>query len=132
MDNILLRGVFFIIGLILLINFFQVIIRMFMRPKANVEEPNPLRDELRKEINQKVRPHLNSIEGMYHKSGEENTTKFSTYVYGLFKDTFSSYAVRDAKLVEDEMCKCCNDYESAECREEYCLEGSGISCGKSK
>jgi len=131
MDNILLIVVFFIIGLIILINFIQVMINMFTRPKADVEVSNPLRDELRKEINTKVRPHLNSLEGMYEKSDTEDT-KFSTYVYGLFKDTFSSYAVRDEKLVENEICKCCNDYEGADCKEEYCLEGSGISCGKSK
>lgn len=131
MDNIILIVVFAIIGFIILINFVQVIINMFTRTKADVEEPNPLRDELRKEINTKVRPHLNSLEGMYEKSDTQDT-KFSTYVYGLFKDTFSSYAVRDEKLVENEICKCCNDYEGAECKEEYCLEGSGISCGKSK
>jgi len=131
MGNSILLGIFAIIGLIILINFFQVIINMFTRSKAEVEVSNPLRDELRKEINTKVRPHLNSLEGMYEKSEVEDM-KFSTYVYNLFKDTFSSYAVRNKKLVESEICKCCNDYESADCKEEYCLEGSGISCGKSK
>lgn len=131
MDNIVLIVVFTIIGLIMLVNLFYVILNMFTRSKESVEAPNPLRDELRIEINKKVRPHLNSLEGMYNKS-EPADTKFSTYVYGLFKDTFSSYRVRDEKLVEDEICKCCSDYEGADCKEEYCLEGSGISCGKSK
>lgn len=131
MDNTILIVIFAIIGLIILVNIFYVIKNMFTRSKGNVEAPNPLRDELRMEINKKVRPHLNSLEGMYEKSEVEDT-KFSTYVHGLFKDTFSSYAVRDAKLVEDEICKCCGDYEGADCKEEYCLEGSGISCGKSK
>lgn len=132
MDNILLLVVFALIGLILLVNLFQVFINMFFTKSNSVEKPNPLRDELRKEINKKVRPHLKSLEGMYEKSEPSAESKFSSYVYGLFKDTFSSFAVRDAKLVEDEICKCCNDYESADCKEEYCLEGSGIACGKSK
>ena len=131
MDNLGIIVIFTLIGLILLVNVFQVIANMFTRAKESKGKSNPLRDELRKEINIKVRPYLNSLEGMHAKSTEKET-KFSTYVYGLVKDTFSSYAVRDKKMVEEEICKCCNDYESAECKEEYCLEGSGISCKKSK
>jgi hypothetical protein len=132
MDNIFIYGIFAIIGIIFFLNVITVIINVFTKKKIKkekVEEVNPLRDEIRTEINEKVKPHLSSLEGMYEKSNSSENT-FSAFVLSVFKDKFSNYVEKDEQLLESEMCKCCSDYEGSECKESFCLEGAGISCPK--
>ncbi len=129
--NNIMVFVFAFIGLILFINLIIVVKNLFTgSSKAVVEEVNPLRDEIRSEINEKIKPHLNSLEGMYTKS-ESDAESFSAYVVSKVKDKLAPLVAKDEKLVEEEICKCCGDYESADCKENFCLEGSGISCGNS-
>ena len=85
--------------------------------------------DLRTEIDEQVKPHLTSLEGMYNKSNSTATT-LGSFVFSIFKDKLSSYVEKDEKMVEEEICKCCSDYEGAECKESFCLEGSGLSCPK--
>ena len=134
MANIIMLVVFALIGLVLLINIFKVFSNIFGDSNSSnveeedVEDANPLRDEIRNEINEKVKPHLNSLEGMYEKS-ENDAKSFSAYVFDKVKEKLSPLIEKDEKLVEEELCKCCGDYEGAECKENFCLDGSGISCG---
>ena len=135
MDKIVLIIVFALIVVVLLMNVFKVFTNIFGVSKSSVkeeelEEENPLRDELRSEIDKNIKPHLNSLEGMYNKS-ETGDIGFSSYVLGMVKEKLSPFVEKDEKLVEEEICKCCSDYESAECKEDFCLEGTGISCQKS-
>jgi hypothetical protein len=64
---------------------------------------------------------------MYEKSASKAST-LSAFVFSVFKDKFSTHIEKDEKLVEEEICKCCSEYEGAECKESFCLEGSGLSC----
>jgi len=136
MANTIMMGVFALIGLVLLINIFKVFTNIFggSKPSAvvaevieEVEEENPLRDEIRNEINEKIKPHLNSLEGMYEKS-ENDAKSFSAYVLDKVKEKLAPLVEKDEKIVEEEICKCCSDYEGADCKENFCLDGSGISC----
>ncbi len=132
MANIIMWVVFALIGLVLLINIFTVFLNIFGTSKGSnveeeLEEEDPLREEIRSEINEKVKPHLNSLEGMYEKS-ENDAQSFSAYVFEKVKGTLAPLMEKDEKLVEEEVCKCCGDYEGAECKENFCLDGSGISC----
>jgi len=132
MGNMGLYVIFLIIGIVLFLNIIKIFINIFSKSKSKKvqEEKNPLRDELRSEINETVKPHLTSLEGMYEKSNASENT-FSAFVFSIFKDKFSTYVEQDEKLVESEICKCCTDYEGAECKESFCLEGSGIACPQS-
>jgi hypothetical protein len=130
MANNIMLVVFSLIGLILLVNIFKVFTNIFGGSNSKVEEveeENPLRDEIRSEINEKIKPHLNSLEGMYEKSGTEDKT-FSAYVLDKVREKLAPLIEKDEKLVEEEVCKCCGDYEGADCKENFCLDGSGISC----
>ncbi len=127
MDNIVLYIIGAIIGVILFLNIIKIFINIFTRPKVKKEEPNPLQEEIREEVNEIVKPHLTSLEGMYEKSNSD-ASSFSSFVFSVVKDKFSKYLDKDEALVESEICKCCSDYEGAECKESFCLEGSGISC----
>jgi len=128
MANMIMVAVFTLIGLVLLVNLFTVLTNIFRGSNSfSVEETNPLRDEIRSEINEKVKPHLNSLEGMYEKSESEEKS-FSTYVLARVKEKLAPFIEKDEKLVEEEICKCCSDYEGAECKEDFCLDGSGIFC----
>jgi len=136
MAYIIMWVVFALIGLVLLVNIFTVFTNIFGVSKASTvkedveeEEEDPLRDEIRSEINEKIKPHLNSLEGMYEKS-ENDAKSFSTYVFEKVKEKLAPLIEKDEKLVEEEVCKCCGDYEGAECKENFCLDGSGISCDK--
>jgi len=129
MDNIVVIGVFILIGIILFFNIIKIIINIFSSSSKPVKEIHPLMGEIRDEVNDKVRPHLHSLEAM-HQNSDESDKKFGTFVFSLFKDKFSTYVEKDEKLVEAEICKCCSDYEGAECKEEFCLDGSGIACNK--
>jgi len=126
-DTLVIYIIIGIIGVILFLNFIKIFINIFTKPKMTKEmkEANLLRDELRSEINEKVKPHLTSLEGMYSKSNSDEAS-FSAYVLSIFKDKLVKN--KDEKLVENEISKCCSDYEGAECKESFCLEGSGISC----
>lgn len=131
MANSVMLVIFSLIGLVLLVNIFKVFTNIFGASKVKkMKEDNPLRDEIRSEINEKIKPHLNSLEGMYEKS-ENDFENFSTYVFDKAKVKLAPLMEKDEKLVEEEICKCCGDYDSAECKENFCLEGSGISCEKS-
>ena len=133
MANIIMLVVFALIGLVLLVNIFKVFSNIFGGSNSlnieeeEVEEDNPLRDEIRSEINEKIKPHLNSLEGMYEKS-ENDAKTFSAYVFDKVKEKLAPLIEKDEKLVEEEVCKCCGDYEGAECKENFCLDGTGISC----
>jgi len=126
-DTLVIYIIIAIIGVILFLNFIKIFVNIFTKPKITKEmqEANLLRDELRSEINEKVKPHLTSLEGMYTKSNSSEAS-FSAYVLSIFKDKLVKN--RDEKLLENEISKCCSDYEGAECKESFCLEGSGISC----
>ena len=134
MDKTIILIVFSLIGLVLLVNIFNVFTNIFGSSNSNSveefeEDDNPLRDEIRSEINDQIKPHLNSLEGMYEKSGSEEKS-FSAYVFNKVKEKLAPLIEKDKKLVEDEICKCCSDYEGADCKENFCLDGSGISCEK--
>ncbi len=116
-----------IIGVLLFLNIIRVFINIFTQPKVKKEELNPLQKEIREEVNEIVKPNLTSLEGMYNKN-DSDATSFSSFVFSVVKDKFSKYLEKDEALVESEICKCCGDYEGAECKESFCLEGSGISC----
>ncbi len=128
MDNIIVLYIIGgIVGVILFLNIIKIFINIFTRPKVKKEESNPLQNKIREEVNQIVKPNLTSLEGMYEKSNSE-ATSFASFVFSAVKDKFSKYLEKDEALVESEICKCCEDYEGAECKESFCLEGSGISC----
>jgi len=129
MDNRIIYGLFGILGIILLLNIIKILMNVFrnifLKPKAKVVDP--LQEEIQQEISKSVKPHLNSLEGMYAKSNSEKST-FSAFVLSIFKEKFPTLREKNEKLLESEICKCCGDYEEAECKESFCLEGSGISC----
>jgi len=129
-STIIISAIFILIALIFLVNFGKIIVNMFTQPKKASVPVDPLVEEIRKEVNEKVKPNLHALEVM-HKNSEQSDSKFGSFVFGLFKDKFSTYVDKNEKLVEAEICKCCSDYEGAECKEEFCLEGSGIACNKS-
>jgi len=101
---------------------------IFSKPVPAIkEELDPFVAEVRADIEEQVKPHLTSLEGMYNKS-ESKVESLGAFVFSVFKDKFSSHIEKDEKLVEEEICKCCSEYEGAECKESFCLEGSGLSC----
>ncbi len=115
------------VGVVLFSNFIKIFINIFTKRESKVKS-DPLRDEIRDEIHQKIRPNLTSLEGMYEKSGSTESS-FSKFVFSIFKDKFSKFKENE-KLLEEEIATCCSEYEGAECKESYCLEGAGISCPK--
>ena len=110
--------IFGFILLIIVINIFKVIINFFSNRKRYKEV-----FAIRKEVHTKVRPHLHSLEKKFE--AEERKEDFGKYVFGVFKDKFKG---KNEKIVEKEICKCCNEYENAECKEDYCLAGAGVDC----
>jgi len=117
---------FFVI--LLFINLIKVFMNIFSRQKAvTMREKDPFRAEVRLDIKEQVRPHLTSLDGMYEKS-ESKVATLASFVFSVFKDKFSTHIEKDAKLVEEEIEKCCSEYEGAECKESFCLESSGLSC----
>jgi len=126
--------VFYIIiaffGILLFINLIKVFINIFSRQKiVPMKEEDPFRSEVRSDIEEQVRPHLTSLEGMHAKSTSKAST-LATFVFSVFKNKFATHIEKDEKLVEEEIDKCCSEYERAECKESFCLEGSGLSCPK--
>jgi hypothetical protein len=120
-SELAIKILFAFIILIIFLNLLQFIINFFSNRKRYEEAY-----DIKKEVNTKVRPHLHSLEKKYEKEKKGNE-KFGTYVYGLFKDKFAD---KNEKMVEREICRCCDGYEKADCKEDYCLAGSGASCTK--
>ena len=115
---------------LLFINLIKVFMNIFLREKViPLKEKDPFRFKVRSDIEEQVRPHLISLEGMYEKSTSKVST-LSAFVLSVFKDKFSTEIEKDEKLVEEEISKCCSEYEGADCKESFCLEGSGLSCPK--
>ncbi len=129
MDNIIIYMSGAVVGVVISLNIIKIFINIFTRPKPKVEkeESNPLQKEIEDEVNEIVKPNLTSLEGMYKKSNSD-ASSFANFVFSVVKDKFSKYLEKDEALVESEICKCCGDYEGAECKESFCLEGSGLSC----
>ncbi len=119
-QNIII-AIFILIGIILVINILKFILNFFSNQKRYEEIK-----EVRTEVNKKVKPYLGSLEKKFEKEDIKDK-KFGEYVTEQFKDKFKG---KNKKLVEKEICKCCDGYLNAECKEDYCLEGSGISCKK--
>ncbi|MCH9740118.1 MAG: hypothetical protein K0U38_04655 [Epsilonproteobacteria bacterium] len=122
MESIIIKVIFGLIAIILVVNVIKFISDFFSNRKTYTQ-----RAELRTEVNKKVKPYLGSLEKKFQ-NDENSGDKFGSYVFEMVKDKFPN---RDEKLVEKEVCKCCSDYEGAECKEDFCLDGSGISCSKS-
>ena len=120
-ERVIIIFIFVFIGLILIINILKFILNYFSNNRKYREIK-----EVRTEVNSKVRPYLGSLEKKFEKEDIKDK-KFEEYVTEQFKDKFKG---KDEKLVEKEICRCCNGYLNAECKEDYCLEGSGISCKK--
>jgi ABC-type multidrug transport system fused ATPase/permease subunit len=119
--QLVIKIIFAFIILILFVNMIKFIINFFSNRKRYVEAY-----DIRQEVHTQVRPHLSSLEKKFEKEAKEGE-KFGTYVFGLFKDKFEG---KNEKMVEKEICRCCEGYENAECKEDYCLAGSGASCDK--
>ncbi len=117
--KIIILIIFILIGVIVIINMFKFILNFFSNQKR-YEEIKEVKDE----VNSKVRPYLTSLERKFEKENIKDK-KFGEYVAEQFKDKLKS---KNEKLIEKEICKCCDGYLNAECKEDYCLEGSGISC----
>jgi len=128
---IVIYVIFALIAFVLLINIFKVFLNVLRGDSVVKKEvpEDPIVAEIRSEVNAKVRPHLKSLEGMYEKSAQEEKS-LASFVFSVVKDKFSSHIENNEKTVESEIDKCCSNYENAECKESFCLEGSGISCGK--
>ncbi len=114
-------AIFVLIGIILIINIFKFILNFFSNNRRYEEIK-----EVKEEVNKKVKPYLTSLEKKFEKENIKDK-KFGEYVAEQFKDKIKN---KNEKLVEKEICKCCDGYLNAECKEDYCLEGAGISCKK--
>jgi len=127
-NQLIIYIVFSLIAMIFLLNIFKVFLNIFKAPNPQKNE-DPMVAEVRSQIEQEVKPHLTSLEGMYEKRESEQKS-LASFVFSVVKNKFSAYMDKNEKLVEEEISKCCSEYENAECKESYCLEGSGISCAK--
>jgi len=77
-------------------------------------------------VNTKVKPYLLSLEKKFE-NDPNSGDNFGNYVHELVKDKFP---IKDETRVKKAVTKCCAEYAGAECKEDFCLEGSGISCKK--
>jgi len=129
-SNLILYVVIGFFAILVFLNLIKIFMNIFSTKAPVVkEEEDPFVAEVRADVESQVKPHLTSLEGMYKKS-ESKAESLSAFVFSVFKDKFSTQIERDEKLVEEEICKCCSSYEGAECKESFCLEGSGLSCPK--
>ena len=112
--------IFIFITFILFLNIIKLIINFFSNQKVYKKVA-----EIREEVNTKVRPHLNSLEKKFQEDEKEDN--FGKYVFRIFKDKLEE---KNEKILEKEICRCCKEYEKADCKEDYCLEASGVSCKK--
>jgi len=119
-NNIILLAIFGLIGLILFVNILQFISNFFRNRKDYTQ-----RAEVITEIHKSIKPNLISLEKKY--KDDKVDGRFGSYVHELFKDKFKG---KNDKFVEKAICKCCTDYEGAECKEDFCLDSSGIKCDK--
>jgi len=123
-SNLILYIVVGFFAILIFLNLIKVFMNIFSKPVPVVEEKvDPFVSEVRSDIEEQVKPHLTSLEGMYEKSASKAET-LGAFVFSVFKDKFASYIEKDEKLVEE------SEYEGAECKESFCLEGSGLSCPK--
>lgn len=127
-NQLIIYIVFSLIAMVFLLNIFKVFLNIFKVPNPQKNE-DPMVAEVRSQIEKEVKPHLTSLEGMYEKRESEQKS-LTSFVFSVVKNKFSAYMDKNEKLVEEEISKCCSEYENAECKESYCLEGSGISCAK--
>ena len=122
MENyIVIWMIFGLIAFILFINALQFIANFFRNRKDYNQ-----RAEVITEIHKSIKPNLISLEKKYENDADADG-KFGSYVYGLFKDKFKG---KNEKFVERAICKCCSDYEGTDCKEDFCLDSSGIKCDK--
>lgn len=127
---LILLFVFALIALVLLVNLLKVFVNLFThKVSSDTLEEDPFVHEVHLEIEKKIRPHMNSLEGIYHKSASEEKT-LSDFVFSVSQEQLSELIQKDEAVVQKEIEKYCSAYENAECKESFCLEGSGISCGK--
>jgi len=133
-SNLLLYIIVGFFAILLFLNLIQVFVNIFSGKKSSKaptkeeeEKEDPFVSEVRSDIETEVKPHLTSLEGMYKKSDSKEKS-FGAFVFSVFKDKFASHIEKDEKLVEEEICKCCSEYENAECKESFCLEASGLAC----
>jgi hypothetical protein len=119
--HIIIKVVFAFIIIVLVINMLKFISNFFSNRKRYTEVY-----AVRSEVNKVVRPRLASLEKKFDSEKKEGE-KFSNFVSNAFKDKFKN---KNEKIVEKEICRCCNGYENADCKEDYCLAGSGASCSK--
>jgi len=119
--HIIIKVVFAFIIIVLVINMLKFISNFFSNRKRYTEVY-----AVRSEVNKVVRPRLASLEKKFDSEKKEGE-KFSNFVSDAFKDKFKN---KNEKIVEKEICRCCNGYENADCKEDYCLAGSGASCSK--
>jgi ribosomal protein S20 len=119
--HIIIKVVFAFIIIVLVINILKFISNFFSNRKRYTEVY-----AVRTEVNKVVRPRLGSLEKKFETEKKEGE-KFGHFVSDAFKDKFKA---KNEKIVEKEICRCCNDYENADCKEDYCLAGSGASCSK--
>jgi hypothetical protein len=118
-ENIIVWGIFGFIAIVLVLNFFKFIVDFFSNRKVYTQ-----RAEVYSEVDKEIRPHLISLEKKFENDANAEGS-FGSYVFGIFKEKFKG---KDEKLVEKAVCKCCSDYEGADCKEDFCLDGSGVSC----
>lgn len=119
--DIIIKVVFAFIIIVLVINILKFIMNFFSNQKRYTEIY-----DVRKEVNSEVRPYLGSLEKKFENEKKDGD-KFGSYVFGLFKDKFAD---KNEKIVEKEICRCCDGYDNADCKEDYCLATSGASCSK--
>ena len=119
--HLIIKVVFAFIIVILVINILKFILDFFSNRKRYTEVY-----DVRTEVNKVVRPRLSALEKKFESEKKEGE-KFGQFVTEAFKDKFKD---KNEKIVEKEICRCCSGYESADCKEDYCLEGSGVSCTK--
>jgi len=130
MDNPLLIGLVSFFGLLFILNIIKIFLNLFIKVKDNSEAKESFSEGLKEEVNSNVRPYLTSMEGMYEKQ-KEGDMSFASFVFSSFKNKLAPYAEKSETMVEEEISKCCDDYQNAACKEAYCLEGAGISCPNS-
>ena len=119
--EIILYAVLGFFVLIFIAKFLQSIVNFFSGKKKYEESKS-----LHHTVNTKVKPYLLSLEKKFE-NDPNSGNDFSSYVHELVKDKFPN---KDENRVEKIINQCCYDYAGSECKEDFCLEGSGISCKK--
>jgi len=127
-SNLILYIVVGFFAILIFLNLIKIFMNIFSKQAPIIKEDvDPFVAEVRSDIEEQVKPHLTSLEGMHKKSALKAET-LGSFVFSVFKDRFESHIEKDEILVEKEIYNCCSQYEGAECKESFCLEGSGLSC----